>query len=252
LRGKALIILAAIIIAALGGLAVVYRYLVAPELTLRSIHLAGDLTMSENRLRRIAELPDGVLITDIDPSAVERRLSSIPLVRTAEARLVFPDTLRVELIGRRALGLVLVEIDGESTVATFDSEGVVFQAGSAIDSLDLPVISGVRFERFRLGARLPDRVAGVLADLEELKQSEPGYYSLISELRLVERSDGDLEIIMYPVHHRVPVRLGSRIDATTCAYIVRVLDVLDQQGSLSEIAEIDFRTDDVVYTMREE
>jgi hypothetical protein len=92
----------------------------------------------------------------------------------------------------------------------------------------------------------------VLADLEELKQSEPGYYSLISELRLVERSDGDLEIIMYPVHHRVPVRLGSRIDATTCAYVVRVLDVLDQQGSLSEIAEIDFRTDDVVYTMREE
>jgi hypothetical protein len=59
-------------------------------------------------------------------------------------------------------------------------------------------------------------------------------------------------VLLYPVHHHVAVEIGPHINRTLCMYILRSLQVMDREGALGKVKEIDFRTSDVVYTMDKE
>jgi cell division protein FtsQ len=57
---------------------------------------------------------------------------------------------------------------------------------------------------------------------------------------------------MYTEGFRVPVRMESTIDKNTSTYALMVLDVLTQRGEADDIAEVDFRSGEIVYRMKED
>jgi len=189
----------------------------------------------------------------VDPREVERRLAACPPVAKAAVAKVFPDTLRISLLARRPLAALLARgADGRALPLVIDAEGVVFQVGPEITSWDLPLLAGVEFAEVRPGLHLPPGLGPFLADLDRLAREEPALSRLVSEVRLVPVRGGRFELELFTVSHPVRLRLGERLKAESLRSALMVLDLLGRQGVLERVRELDLRTGEVVYRVKEE
>jgi cell division protein FtsQ len=101
------------------------------------------------------------------------------------------------------------------------------------------------------GMNLGPRFASLLASLDELRASQPALLQSVSELRIVDLKEAGFELLLYPVHYPVPVRLKPVLSADILKSILLVLDVVDGRGLIPTIQELDFRTDTYVYRIKE-
>ncbi|HUX12892.1 MAG TPA: FtsQ-type POTRA domain-containing protein [Spirochaetia bacterium] len=241
-----------------GGLALiaavilVFQYTIAPRMLIRTFNVESDLDVPGGTILQIAGVTDRPGFFSLDAAQVVRRLEAWAPVKHATAVKVFPDTLRITVTGRKPVGTAMVNDGGKEFPVAFDDQGVVFASGPEVAKWDLPVFSGIKFQNFNIGVTLPPMLLDFVKEVKDLKMSAPGLYDLISEYRIVPRNDNEFDVLLYPIHHRVAIEIGPHIDRTLCMYILRVLDVMDRQGSIGKLKEIDFRTNDVVYTMDKE
>jgi cell division protein FtsQ len=111
-----------------------------PVFTLQGIQVEGDLVRSSVAQVRAAAVPrlEGNFFT-LDLRAAQKAFESVPWVRTAQVRRVWPDRLQVTLEEHRAAAL-WGGSDGEHLVNT---HGELFEANAAsVDDQDLPSLSG--------------------------------------------------------------------------------------------------------------
>lgn len=142
---------------------------------------------------------------------------------------------------------------------SIDAEGVAFARAGQEGAASVPVLSGIRFEGFRLGTRLPPAFAGLLNSLGEIQASEPALLAAISEIRVVTAAPSDgatyspaiAELLIYPLNQRIPVRASASLDVSSLRSIILVLDVLGTRGIAASVQEIDFRTGTVVFRSKE-
>ncbi len=250
--GRKFLILIAAILTLFAGTAVVFEYVIAPRMVIRNFSIESDLNISRDTILQVAGVADRPRFFDLNTNDVVSRLQAWAPVRHATVVKVFPDTLRISITGRKPIGMAMVSENGHEFPVAFDEDGVIFASGTAVAGWDLPIFSGIEFKNFSLGVTLPPMLLEFVREVKELKLSSPGLYDLISEYRIIPRNDHEFDVMVYPVHHRVAVEIGPHIDRTLCMYILRVLDVMGHQGTLEKVKEIDFRTNDVVYTMKEE
>ena len=224
---------------------VVFHLIIAPRLVVRHVDIIADSTvgLDEESLLTIAELSDAPYYFDVDPQAIEAKLETYPVIK---------DTLRIQVVGRQPLAIALVEKNGNAVPVAFDEDGVVFQIGSSVERLDLPVVSGLTFADVRLGQRIARPLTDFLKDLEHLRRDAPALFNLISEVKFVKKNRSGFEVVLFPRDYPVRILIGSDISVETMKRIVLVLDVFSRQGVDDRIAEIDFRTDDVVMRMKGE
>lgn len=244
-----------IIIAVLSGaviLEVVFHLVVAPLFTVKRVVVESELSLSNERILEIARLDGTESFFSLDTDVVVRNLEQYHPIKAASAEKVFPDMLRIVIEARKPVAISFAEENGKSIPLLIDDEAVVFhKGGGRIADWSLPVLSGVQFEGVTLGTRLPAFVQPFLQDLRALQLESPVHFDLISEFRIVKRGEYDFEVVLYPVSHRVPVRIGNSIDKDLCNVLVVALDVLASEGKLQNVQEIDFRTGEIVYRLRE-
>jgi cell division protein FtsQ len=98
--------------------------------------------------------------------------------------------------------------------------------------------------------RFPDELVSYLGQLAELREAAPELYNLISEIKFVKKSTASYEVVLFPGHARLRVRTGPELSVEMLRSILLVIDVVKQQGMLDSLAELDFRTGEVVYRAR--
>jgi cell division septal protein FtsQ len=230
----------------------VVNYVIAREFTINRIVIESEVTLGHDEVLRLAGIPDSAGYFSVDPAMVEQRLLEAPGIRDAQVTKSFPDTLTIVVTERRPVAMALAQ-DGDRTVpVVFDEEGVIFSPVKAGLGRDFPIISGLRFEDSSPGTQLPGMLHTFLEDLKEIQLSAPVLYRQISECRVVRRAAGDLEVLLYPVGYRIPVRTGARLTVEAMKYMLMVLDVLEKDPELrGQVEELDFRTDEVVVRMKE-
>ena len=103
-----------------------------------------------------------------------------------------------------------------------------------------------------VGLELPTILVGFLESLRDLKANAPELHSLFSEYRVVRRNDYVYEVVLYPMHYSVPVRIGARVDPGMLQYALMMLDMLEREGKLAGAVELDFRSGEGVLRMRED
>jgi len=239
-----LIAIAGLVVAALAT----FQYGIAPKVLIQHYSIESDLGASQSAILSAAGLVGKQYYFKVSTQQIAARLNAWAPVKHATVQKVFPHGLKISLVGRKPVAMAMADVNGHEVPVAFDEDGVVFESGDAIASLDLPVFSGITFRDFTLGVRLPPMLLDFIREVNELKLSSPGLYDLISEYRIIPRNDHEFDVMVYPVHHHVAIEIGPHIDRTLCMYILRVLDVMDHDGSISKVKEIDFRTSDVVYT----
>lgn len=242
-----------IVIALLGLILVgevVYHLVVSEWLRINRIVVDSDLEISDERLLEISGLSQAPHYAAVDTAAVEERVAQLPAVQSVEVEKRFPNEISISVRKRTPLAISFAE-EGSFPVVV-DSEGVIFQWKEEVESLDLPVLSGLHFEEPTLGTRLPGYLRPFLEDLRDLAEQQPVLFRQFSEFRIVPTGERDFEVVVYPQAFDVPVRIEPRLDERTAKYIVMALDAFRRDGRLATIQELDFRGGEVVYRTREE
>jgi cell division protein FtsQ len=182
---------------------------------------------------------------------VERALKALPVVEDAKVFKHFPDRLEIILEGRRAAAVSLANLNGAAVPVLYDRKGVIFQIGfdESRKAESLPVVSGLVIEQPFPGMRLPAMFNPFLESLEEIELSSPELLSAVSEIRINRKSFDGFDLILYPVHNRISVRL-SELNGELLRYALLMVDVLAAEGS--GIKTIDFRSGIASYTQKAE
>ena len=160
------------------------------------------------------------------------------------------------LEGRKAAALALANVGGKMRTLFFDHQGVVFRIGndglspSSLLSPALPVLSGLVFEEPALGMRLPALLNPLLSDLEKIGNTSPELLRAISEIRIDRRSFDGFDLVLFPVHRKIRVRLGPELNVDVLRYALLMVDALFTRDP--SLDEIDFRAGMASYTVKED
>jgi cell division protein FtsQ len=242
---KRLIIIAALILGAEG----VWLFVVSPCMPFSTLEVNGFPGLDRDSALALAGIGVNASWLTVNAAAAERALEGHYLVESARVIKRFPDRLRIYLEPRRAAALSLASVSGRLQPVYFDRNGVIFQIGAgAAVSAGLPVISGLVFEQPALGMRLPAVFHSLLADLEKIESASPELMGAVSEIRINRKPFDGFDLILYPLHSPVKVRLENNLTEDTLRYVMLMLDVF---GSNDLPGEIDFRSGVASYTVKE-
>lgn len=243
---KRLLLIAGIIIAA----ECIWLFGISPCIPFSTLEVKGFPGFDGADVLRYAGIGEGASFVSLNARQVEKTLADFYLVESAAVIKRFPDRLSIFLEPRRAVALSLAEFSGRVLPLYFDRHGVVFRIGNGWgEPENLPVISGLVIEHPVLGMRLPAAITPFLSDLAKIETDAPELLSAISELRINRKPYDGFDLVLYPVHNPVRVRLGSSINEDTLRYTLLMLDVIKSRGVKPE--EIDFRSGMGAYKAKE-
>jgi cell division protein FtsQ len=229
-----------------------FHFVVSPRLVIKNISVESDLALSGEDVLALVGLSGKVYFFSLNAGEIREKLEAYPLIKRAVVEKQFPDGLKISIFGRLPLALAIAEgAGGVSVPLALDDEGVVFQIGSSITDYDLPVISGLKFSQIRVGTKLPGSLAFLMADLERLKRQFPDLFRLISEVRVTSRAGDQHELVLCLLTHTIKLRFGGSISGGSLKSAVMLLDLIEKQGFSDTVQEIDFRTGEVVYRIKE-
>jgi hypothetical protein len=214
--------------------------------------VSGSASMTEEDVVSASLVRSGESFFSVRPDRVRAALEADPRIRSASVSKVMPNRLKIAIVERKAVATAMVDLGGRLAAVELDAEGVAFAEASAEEASSLPVLSGLRFEGFRLGARVPAAVLPVLESLAKVRDEEPLLLSAFSEIRIVKQARGGPELVLYPMGSRIPIRSGASLSAQTLRSMILVLDVLGTRGIDASVEELDFRSGTVVYRGKED
>lgn len=236
-------------------LELVYHFLLSPFLVIKDIRVTAvnGTVMERQELLEYIGYNASWTFFSIDCGAIREKIMQHPAVKDVSVGRIFPDSLRITITKRSSVGLSIVpDAAGRSIPLLFDDDGIVFEIGTDGLDLDYPVISGVSYPDAQLGMRLPEELTGFLKSLKILYDESPRLLQTISELRFIKREYGSYEVLLFPVHEKVRIRLGTELNETLLKHIIMVLDIVKSMDTVHLYEEIDLRTGDPVYRFRED
>ncbi|MFA6366449.1 MAG: FtsQ-type POTRA domain-containing protein, partial [Candidatus Hydrogenedentales bacterium] len=183
---------------------------------------------------------------------MEGRILANPKIAAVNVRRSFPDQLVVDLVERKAVACVLVNEEIGTKSIAIDKDGIAFAYMDSIAATTrLPVLSGIRFERFVPGQKLPEFLRPLLRDIAEISMENPSPLEAFSEIKIEKISDSEAELLLFPSGKSVPIRMPSRLTSKNLGSALLVLDILAGRQGAEKIEEIDFRTGTIVYRTKE-
>jgi cell division protein FtsQ len=254
---KRLIIVASLILSA----EFLWLFAVSPCMPFSSVEVKAFPAISRDTVLSLAGIKESTSFITLNVKTAEKALAGHYLIESAKVIKRFPDRVSIFLEPRQAVALSLVSYQNRTTPVYFDKEGVIFQIGNEHKILmsALPVISGLVIEDPYLGMRLPALFCPLFAEIEKLQNTVPELLSAISEIRINRKPYDGFDLVLYPVHNAVSVRLEKNLNEDTLRYMMLILDVFEKEsggkGSLkdSRLAqrEIDFRTGVASFSVKE-
>jgi len=147
-------------------------------------------------------------------SAEEAILSAYPYVKSVRARFLPPGAVEIE-IEERSKSVVVPYLGSGLLV---DEEGYVVDVVKDVASTELPVVSGLEFDRYQLGRRLEVSdsacAEAMIAIVGALRQSDREGGELAWEIQTIDVSDR--KNILLKLKSGLVVNLGSNDDMYYC------------------------------------
>jgi cell division septal protein FtsQ len=225
-----------------------------PRMTkIETIRIGGLETLSENAiLASVGDIGNESLFS-LKLNELEKAIERNPRVAHAQVYRVLPSSLAIDIQERSAVASIVVASEQGTKLVLVDGEGIAFASIDAEDSRnpELPVVSGIQFEQFSPGQRLPDLLHPLFEELATIKRESPELLRAFSEIRVERISGNSVELLLYPVHMKTAVRLPLKFDADALRNALVVLDILRSRGLGDQPSEIDFHSGTVVYQTKE-
>ncbi len=153
------VLLALLLVGAVAGAVWVVYF--SSYVTLRSVAVSGNPTLSEMRVERAADVPTGTPLVRLDLGSIRTRVEAIPAVKSAEVSRDWPHGVRIAVTERTPIAVV----DQGEGLRALDAEGVLF-GSYATQPKRLPLVktdAGTSEEALveagRVVGALPPRIA---------------------------------------------------------------------------------------------
>jgi len=241
---KRIIIIAVVIFAA----ELIWLFGVTPFVPFSTVEVQEITGLNRNDILSFANLNENSSFVSTNTKNVQEILSSHILVDSATVIKRFPDKLSIFIIPRQAAAVTLVNNGSKQALLFVDRRGVFFKRGDNLQGAGLPILSG--FENPKLGMRLPSGLIPLVDSLYELSRSSPELLSAISEIRVEQRDWEGFEIVLYPIHISIRVRMENSLTEDGLRYMLLMLDVFKDSSEKPD--EIDLRSGMGSYRVREQ
>jgi len=243
---KRLLIVAGIIIAA----ELIWLFGVSPFIPFSTIEVQGIAGLQRAEILRLASIDDTSSFVSTNVKEVQEKLSANILVESAVVLKRFPDKLSIFLLPREAVAVTLTNSGSRQALAFVDRQGVYFKTGQT-DSSEasvLPVLSGV--ENPGLNMRLPPALVPLVENLSVIESSSPELLAAISEIRIERKAWDGFDLVLFPVHSSIKVRLENNLTEDVLRYMLLMLNVFE--SGIEKPQEIDFRSGMGSYKIKEQ
>jgi cell division protein FtsQ len=226
---------------------------ISPLKPFSKIEISGYDRIAVNEILAKAGITAYSSYISTDAAELEKALLGFASVRSVQVFKHFPDRLQIALEGRRAAAFTLAILDGRTVPLLVDNEGVIFGVGREEEKEDylsgaIPLVSGFFIERPFLGMKLPFAHTSLFAELEKIRNSAPELLGAVSEIRINRKPFDGFDLILYPVHKKIRVRL-SELNEDVLRYTLLMIDVLSSNES--GIDSFDFRSGIASYIPKE-
>lgn len=205
------VLLALVLVAALA--AGVWLVFFSSVMTVKGSEVSGVSVLSEQQVRRAAQVPEGMPVATVDLDAIQARVEQLAPVEVADVSRAWPDAISIEVTERQAV----VAVDREGVWRGVDDQGVVFRDFKD-KPRDLPAV--------RMTATTS---VEALAEAAQVVGSLPP-----GILRRVDTLDvGSIDRIVLHLRNGDRVSWGSADQAADKARVLQVL--LEQEGSVYDV-----------------
>jgi len=221
-----------LILVALGGL--IGAQFWKRDLKVAGVKTEGNRILSAAEIQRLAQVPMGARLFDVDLAVIKRRVLKNPFVREAAVQRDLPDRISIRIEEREPIAAL-----SGSSLLYLDAEGMVLPPVRSEQVFDLPVITGAIQDQDRVpgrtvtGKSLQDALQLLRAALE----LDENLYRRVSEVAI--RDDGDL--VAYTVDFGVPVVFGRGDLAVKLATVESFWNSVVNTRGAHELASIDVR-----------
>jgi cell division protein FtsQ len=150
--------------------------IVNPCLPLSKIEVIGMPELDKTMVLEKAGITAKSSYVSVNARTAERRLKTLPILESVKVVKRFPDSVRINLEGRKAVAVSFVMIDGNVCPVFFDKRGMVFMIGNEghiASSLSIPIISGLIHEEPFLGMQVSVLFSPLLSNLDSIRTTAP-------------------------------------------------------------------------------
>ncbi|MCL2762289.1 MAG: FtsQ-type POTRA domain-containing protein [Treponema sp.] len=224
-----------------GGL--IWIFCISPCMVPVKVEVRSFSGLGKADVLNIAGIGGGATYISINAGEMERQLARYHLVESAKVVKHFPDRLSIFLEPRRAVAMTFARINGRTQPIYFDRYGVVFKAGNEMQESHLPIISGILDDGqpVLLGMRLSSMYLPLFSRIGTINDEDPGIWQAISEIGIAKKNNALFDLVLYPRHDSIKLRMRSDINKDSIYYALLMLDVSRQFGDAVP-DEIDVRS----------
>jgi len=242
---KKLFIIAGIIFAA----ELVWLFGISPFIPFSTVDIHGFAGFDNADILAIAGIGETSSFMSTNVKTAQERLSKHLLVESARVIKRFPDKISIFLTPREAAAVTLFNNGAKQEMICIDRLGVFFNTvNSGYETYSLPVISGI--ENPALGMHLPESLVSLVENISTLAASSPELLSAISEIKVERKAWDGYELVLYPVHSSIKVRVENNLTEDVIRYMLLMLNVFESASPKPE--EIDFRSGVGSYKIKEQ
>lgn len=176
-----------------------YFFIHSPVFNLKHINVTGNSLLDEEKIISLSQLNSGQNIMKIKKDEIIDLISVHPFVKEVQIRRQFPNTLEIQIIERKPVGL-LVCPDGFIQVS---EEGYFLSLIRDIGDYNLPVLSGISLDELPGPGQLINN-PGLNVALQIIKESPVRLLENIVEINI----GNEKHILAYTLEG-IEIRLGS-------------------------------------------
>jgi len=240
---KRLLIIAVVIFIA----QLIWLFGISPFIPYSMIEVEGIPGLDRAEVLAIAGVDEETSYFSTNVKNIQKVLSGQLLVESAVVMKRFPDRLSIFLTPREAVAVSISNTNAGQVPVFIDRNGVFFKAGKVDENITLPVISG--FENPMLNTRLPDALLPLLSSINLMASNAPELLSVISEIRIERKAWDGYDLVLFPVHSSIKVRVENCLTEDVLRYMLLMLNVFNDNSGKPK--EIDFRSGIGSYTIKE-
>jgi len=241
---KRLLIIVAVIFAA----QIIWLFIVTPFVPFSTIEVHGIEGLDRPEILMLSGIDESSSYFSTIAGNVQEKLSKHILVESAVVMKRFPDRISIFLSPREAAAVTLTSSGSRQVMMFIDRQGVFFKTGRPDEAAGLPVISGI--ENPQLNSCLPVSLVSLTENLYQLSSNSPELLSAISEIRIERKAWDGYDLVLFPVHGSVSVRIENNLTEDALRYLLVMLNILEAKNQ--KPGEIDFRSGMGSYTIKEQ
>jgi cell division protein FtsQ len=242
---KRLLVLAGVIFSA----ELVWLFGISPFIPFSTVEVHGFAGLQRAEILSIAGIDDTSSFFSTNVKEIQEMLCANILVESAVVLKRFPDKLSIFLNPREEVAVMLMNTGSRQMPVYIDRHGVFFKVGNGLhETAGLPILSGI--ENPQLNMRLPSALVPLVENLSIIESSSPELLAAISEIRIEQKAWDGFDLVLFPVHSSIRVRVENNLTEDVLRYMLLMLNVFE--SGIQKPEEIDFRSGMGSYKIKEQ